>query len=128
MTIASAEALVEQAQTSAGATLFARPALEFASWGPITNIGLGMEAVRTVNRGRGRGPAALLIDAWHFWRDDSTWERLERVTLADVADVQFANGDPPPRRTENETTAAPYWTSAGCATCAYCWRPWRRGR
>jgi sugar phosphate isomerase/epimerase len=49
-----------------------------------------MEAVAAVNRGGG-GRAGLVIDTWHYFFGDSTWEDLAEVPLRDIAYVQFAD-------------------------------------
>jgi sugar phosphate isomerase/epimerase len=64
-------------------------AVEFSPLGPISSIPQGMEAVAAVNRGGGR--AGLVIDTWHYFFGDSTWEDLAEVPLNDIAYVQFAD-------------------------------------
>ena len=40
--------------------------------------------------------AGVLIDSWHFFRGDSTWENLETVPLERIAYVQFDGTRPRP--------------------------------
>lgn len=64
-------------------------AVEFSPFGPITSIPKGLEVVSLGNRAGGR--AGLMIDTWHFFHGDSTWEDLAQVPLDTIAYVQFAD-------------------------------------
>lgn len=64
-------------------------AAEFSPFGPVSSIPKAMEVVRAANVRGGR--AGLMIDSWHFWFGDSTWDDLARVPLDDIAYVQFAD-------------------------------------
>jgi sugar phosphate isomerase/epimerase len=62
-------------------------AVEFSPLGPISTIQAGLEVVQVANRDGGR--AGLMIDTWHFCFGDSTWDDLARVSLEEIAYIQF---------------------------------------
>jgi sugar phosphate isomerase/epimerase len=66
-------------------------AVEFSPLGAVTSIAAGLAVVEAAGPGR----AGLMIDTWHFFRGDSTWEQLERVPLDHVAYLQFCDAPPP---------------------------------
>ena len=66
-------------------------AVEFSPLGAVTSITAGLAVVDAAGAGR----AGVMIDTWHFFRGDSTWEQLERVPLDRVAYVQFCDAPPP---------------------------------
>lgn len=66
-------------------------AVEFSPLGAVTSIAGGLAVVEAAGAGR----AGLMIDSWHFFRGDSTWEQLERVPLDSIAYVQFCDAPPP---------------------------------
>jgi sugar phosphate isomerase/epimerase len=66
-------------------------AVEFSPLGPVTSISAALEVVRAADVGR----AGVMIDSWHFFRGDSTWEQLERLPLDLIAYVQFNDAPPP---------------------------------
>jgi len=66
-------------------------AVEFSPLGPVTSITAGLAVVEAAGAGR----ASVMIDTWHFFRGDSTWEQLERVPLDRIAYVQFCDAPPP---------------------------------
>jgi len=66
-------------------------AVEFSPLGAVTSIAAGLAMVEAAGAGR----AGLMIDTWHFFRGDSTWEQLERVPLDRIAYVQFNDAPPP---------------------------------
>ena len=66
-------------------------AVEFSPLGAVTSIPAGLAVVQAAGAGR----AGLMIDTWHFFRGDSTWEQLERVPLDHVAYLQFCDAPPP---------------------------------
>jgi sugar phosphate isomerase/epimerase len=65
-------------------------AVEFHPFGPVTSICTGLEIVERAGSGAG-----LLIDSWHFFFGDSTWEDLENVPLDRVAYLQFDDAPEP---------------------------------
>ena len=75
------------------ATMFAEAgsgmAVEFSPLGPIGTMTQAMEVVDAVNEGAGR--AALVIDSWHFFFGESTWDDLGRVPLDSIAYIQFTD-------------------------------------
>ncbi len=70
--------------TEAGAGM----AVEFSPLGPVAAIPDAMEVVRAAQLG---GRAGLLIDSWHFFFGDSTFDDLASVPLEDIAYVQFTD-------------------------------------
>jgi sugar phosphate isomerase/epimerase len=66
-------------------------AVEFSPLGPVTSISAALDVVKAAGAGR----AGVMIDSWHFFRGDSTWEQLERLPLHSIAYVQFCDGLPP---------------------------------
>jgi sugar phosphate isomerase/epimerase len=70
--------------TEAGAGM----AVEFSPLGPVAAIPDAMEVVRAAQRG---GRAGLLIDSWHFFFGDSTFDDLASVPLEDIAYIQFTD-------------------------------------
>jgi sugar phosphate isomerase/epimerase len=70
-------------------------AVEYTPLGAVPSIGDGMEAVRAARRG---GRAGLMIDSWHFYFSDNTWEDLAAVPLEDIAYLQFTDALEPEYR------------------------------
>jgi len=70
-------------------------AVEFSPLGAVTSISAALAVVEAAGVER----AGVMIDSWHFFRGDSTWEQLERVPLDWIAYVQF--NDAPPAVSEN---------------------------
>jgi sugar phosphate isomerase/epimerase len=66
-------------------------AVEFSPLGAVTSISAALGVVEAAGAAR----AGVLIDSWHFFRGDSTWEQLERVPLDRIAYVQFDDALPP---------------------------------
>jgi sugar phosphate isomerase/epimerase len=66
-------------------------AVEFSPLGAVTSLRAALEMVEVAGAGR----AGVLIDTWHFFRGDDTWEHLERVPLDRIAYVQFDDAPPP---------------------------------
>ncbi|XVQ14139.1 sugar phosphate isomerase/epimerase family protein [Spirillospora sp. CA-255316] len=66
-------------------------AVEFSPLGAVPTIPAALEVAEAAGAGR----AGVLIDTWHFFRGDSTWEQLERVPLDRIAYVQFDDAPPP---------------------------------
>jgi len=66
-------------------------AVEFSPLGAVTSIAAGLEVVKAAGVER----AGVVIDSWHFFRGDSSWEQLERVPLDRIAYVQFNDALPP---------------------------------
>jgi sugar phosphate isomerase/epimerase len=60
-------------------------AVEFSPLGAVTSIAAGLEVVKAAGVER----AGVVIDSWHFFRGDSTWDQLERVPLDRIAYIQF---------------------------------------
>jgi sugar phosphate isomerase/epimerase len=71
-------------------------AVEFSPLGPVTSISAALDVVEAAGADR----AGVLIDSWHFFRGDSTWEQLESVPLDRIAYVQFDDALPSPSRSE----------------------------
>jgi sugar phosphate isomerase/epimerase len=65
-------------------------AVEFSPLGPVTSISAALDVVEAAGAER----AGVMIDTWHFFRGDSTWEHLERVPLDRIAYVQFSDAPP----------------------------------
>jgi len=65
----------------------AKMAAEFSPLGSVTSIPAALMVVETAGFDR----AGVLIDSWHFFRGDSTWEHLEAIPLERIAYVQFAD-------------------------------------
>ncbi len=63
----------------------AKMAAEFSPLGKVTSIPTALAVVEAAGVDR----AGVLIDSWHFFRGDSTWENLETVPLERIAYVQF---------------------------------------
>jgi sugar phosphate isomerase/epimerase len=66
-------------------------AVEFSPLGPVTSISAALEVAEAAGVER----AGVVIDSWHFFRGDSTWEQLERVPLDRIAYIQFDDAPPP---------------------------------
>ncbi|OHV29010.1 MULTISPECIES: sugar phosphate isomerase/epimerase family protein [Pseudofrankia] len=66
-------------------------AVEFSPLGPVTSIRTGLEVVAAAGTDR----AGLLIDTWHFFLGDSTWEDLAHVPLEQIAYIQFDDAPVP---------------------------------
>lgn len=62
-----------------------RMAVEFSPLGSVTSIAEGLEVVAAAGTER----AGLLIDTWHFFSGNSSWDDLARVPLDLVAYIQF---------------------------------------
>ncbi len=65
-------------------------AVEFSPLGAVTSLSAALEVA-----GAAAGRAGVLIDTWHFFRGDSTWQQLTRVPLDQIAYVQFNDAPPP---------------------------------
>ncbi|MFC5744321.1 sugar phosphate isomerase/epimerase family protein [Actinomadura rugatobispora] len=65
-------------------------AVEFSPLGAVTSISAALDVVEAAGAAR----AGVLIDSWHFFRGDGTWEQLERVPLDRIAYVQFDDAPP----------------------------------
>jgi sugar phosphate isomerase/epimerase len=66
-------------------------AVEFSPLGPVPSISAALAVVNAA----GEGSAGVVIDTWHFFRGDSTWEHLERMPLDQIAYVQFTDAPSP---------------------------------
>ncbi|MDT3439237.1 MULTISPECIES: sugar phosphate isomerase/epimerase [unclassified Pseudofrankia] len=66
-------------------------AVEFTPYGGARSISDALKVVEAAGVDR----AGVLIDTWHFFNGDSTWEQLERVPLERIAYVQFDDALPP---------------------------------
>ncbi|GAA2410316.1 hypothetical protein GCM10010191_18880 [Actinomadura vinacea] len=66
-------------------------AVEFSPLGTVTSISAALDVVEAAGADR----AGVLIDSWHFFRGDSTWDQLERVSLDRIAYVQFSDAPAP---------------------------------
>jgi sugar phosphate isomerase/epimerase len=108
--------------TEAGAGM----AVEFSPLGPVAAIPDAMKVLRAAQLG---GRAGLLIDSWHFFFGDSTFDDLASVPLDDIAYIQFTDAlAPESERLVRETLhrrALPVtecWNSTGsrarCSTVA----------
>ena len=69
----------------------ARMAAEFSPFGTVTSVPAALAVVDAAGTDR----AGVLIDAWHFFRGDSTWGDLEVVPLDRIAYVQFDDAPEP---------------------------------
>ena len=63
----------------------AKVAVEFSPLGTVPTIPAALEVVGMVGADR----AGVLIDAWHFFRGESTWGDLQGIPLELIAYVQF---------------------------------------
>jgi len=63
----------------------AKMAAEFSPLGQVTSIPAALAVVDAAGADR----AGVIIDTWHFFRGDSTWENLKTVPLERIAYVQF---------------------------------------
>ena len=61
-------------------------AVEFSPLGSVGTLSQGLEVVRAAEAA---GRAGLLIDPWHFFHGDSTWDDLASVPLDAIAYLQF---------------------------------------
>ena len=68
----------------------ARMAVEFSPLGSVASIRDGLQVVAAAGTDR----AGLLIDTWHFFSGDSTWEDLAEVPLERIGYVQFDDALP----------------------------------
>jgi sugar phosphate isomerase/epimerase len=68
----------------------ARMAVEFSPLGSVASIRDGLQVVAAAGTDR----AGLLIDTWHFFSGDSTWEDLAEVPLELIGYVQFDDALP----------------------------------
>ena len=66
-------------------------AVEFSPLGPVPSIAAALEVADAAGAGR----AGVLIDSWHFFRGDSTWEQLACIPLERIAYLQFDEPRPP---------------------------------
>jgi sugar phosphate isomerase/epimerase len=66
-------------------------AVEFSPAGAVPSIRDGLRVMAAAGPGR----AGLLIDTWHFFRGDSTWQDLAEVPLEQIAYIQFCDALPP---------------------------------
>ncbi|MBA4863616.1 sugar phosphate isomerase/epimerase [Streptomyces sp. PSKA54] len=66
-------------------------AVEFSPLGAVTSISAALEVAEAAGKDR----AGVLIDSWHFFRGDSSWEQLASVPLERIAYVQFDDAPPP---------------------------------
>lgn len=66
-------------------------AVEFSPLGAVTSISAALDVVGAAGVNR----AGVMIDSWHFFRGDSTWEQLECVPHDRIAYVQFNDAPPP---------------------------------
>jgi sugar phosphate isomerase/epimerase len=73
--------------TAAGAGM----AVEFSPLGAVPTIA----AADAVVKAAGAGQAGILIDTWHFFHGDGSWDQLEQVPLDRIAYVQFDDALPP---------------------------------
>ena len=71
-------------------------AVEFSPLGSVTSIKDGLQVVAAAGPDR----AGLLIDTWHFFSGDSSWEDLVAAPLERIAYIQF--DDALPRASEDE--------------------------
>jgi sugar phosphate isomerase/epimerase len=69
----------------------AKMAAEFSPLGQVTSIPAALAVVEAAGADR----AGVLIDSWHFFRGDSTWENLEAVPLERIAYIQFDDAPEP---------------------------------
>ena len=69
----------------------ARLAAEFSPFGTRRSIA---DALEVVDAAGGPDRAGVLIDSWHFFRGDSSWEQLETIPLEAVAYLQFQDALP----------------------------------
>jgi sugar phosphate isomerase/epimerase len=69
----------------------AKMAAEFSPLGKVTSIPAALAVVEAAGAGR----AGVMIDTWHYFRGDSTWEDLETVPLDRIAYVQFDDAPEP---------------------------------
>ncbi|HEX4864755.1 MAG TPA: sugar phosphate isomerase/epimerase [Acidimicrobiales bacterium] len=77
-----------------------RMAVEFSPLGSVTSIQAGLDVVSAAGPER----AGVLIDTWHFFRGESTWQDLAHIPLHRIAYVQFADAlDPIPNDLMDET-------------------------
>jgi len=64
----------------------ARLAVEYLPWLPeIKNL----EATRSLMTRAAIEGAGILVDSWHFFHSDDTWEDLEALPLEEISYVQF---------------------------------------
>ncbi|CAI7977736.1 MULTISPECIES: sugar phosphate isomerase/epimerase [unclassified Parafrankia] len=66
-------------------------AVEFSPLGGTKSIATAVDIVEAAGPDR----AGVLIDTWHFFNGESTWEQLEQVPLDRIAYVQFDDALPP---------------------------------
>ena len=69
----------------------ARMAVEFSPLGAVPSIPDALAVVEAA----GSSQAGILIDTWHFFNGNSTWEQLEQVPLDQIAYIQFTDALPP---------------------------------
>jgi sugar phosphate isomerase/epimerase len=67
-----------------------RLAFEFTPGSAVSNIGAALALVARIGADR----MGVMIDTWHFFRGDSTWEQLETIPLPHLAYVQFCDALP----------------------------------
>ncbi|WP_018501375.1 sugar phosphate isomerase/epimerase family protein [Parafrankia discariae] len=66
-------------------------AVEFSPLGGAKSIAAAVDVVEAAGPER----AGVLIDTWHFFNGESTWEQLEQVPLDRIAYIQFDDALPP---------------------------------
>jgi sugar phosphate isomerase/epimerase len=89
LTSDSAKAMARYAAMFAEAG--AKMAAEFSPLGKVTSIPAALAVVEAAGADR----AGVMIDTWHYFRGDSTWEDLETMPLERIAYVQFADAPKP---------------------------------
>jgi sugar phosphate isomerase/epimerase len=67
-----------------------RLAFEFTPGSAVSNIGDALALVDRIGTDR----MGVMIDTWHFFRGDSTWEQLETIPLPRISYVQFCDALP----------------------------------
>ncbi len=65
-------------------------AVEFSPMGPVATLADALGVVGLADAGQ----AGVLIDTWHFFRGETTWEQLAQVPLEQIAYVQFDDALP----------------------------------
>ena len=77
-----------------------RMAVEFSPIGSVTSIPEALELVDTLGPDR----SGLLIDSWHFFNGESTWDDLVRVPLEKIAYLQFSDALSPASEDQMDET------------------------
>jgi sugar phosphate isomerase/epimerase len=68
-------------------------AVEFSPYTVIRSIDDAQDLLSTSGAPSSRG--GVIVDSFHFYRGDSTWEELDALSLDDIAFVQFDDALPP---------------------------------